>query len=54
MAAALGLGLLGAVVTGKAPVLWRTHRHSPWLYGAGIVVIGTAWVYKILLHTGVI
>lgn len=54
VSAVLALSLLVAVATGRAPVVWKMHRHSAWLYALGAVVIGAAWIYKILAHTGVI
>jgi len=54
LSAALALGLLAAVATGRAPTIWIAVRRSPWLYATGGFIIFAAWIYKILAHTGVL
>lgn len=54
LAAVLALGCSTAVATGAAPTKWREITRSRKWFIAGGVTLGLAWVYKILLHTGVI
>ncbi len=54
IAAALALGFGTAVASGAAPTKWREICRSRRVFVAGGVTLGLAWIYKILVHTGVV